>query len=1189
MPFTSSDSSFEKPFPSNSRRRNRVASSSLISWSTGTQRSVTWRQEYDGSHTDQPLLSSGKSHWVRSTHGQERTRDIAFQDLASSKGDGNGNSHATHRHEEHQASVDIFELPDDSVHHLTDSNPLLTTSQGVDLSSIPLDSSSRRTTIFVGHRKPIPHEAPHDQALNHRPKRHSSIEEPSKMHRQVGRDDYLLARGANPRTGVVTPGSHSANSSIDQGERVRSQGSAPPSRWKQKGDQWVSLNQDQQMPMSAHPIASLPEPHYYRLRTPPKLSAGNRGSSGDYRPPPGRGELQDATTVVPFQSRTVAYDPRQHGRGMETSAVNAPAFHLHGNPRDDTTVRRRPVGSPPVKLRTDHDTQGPRGTNDSGDTILKKPRMNTDLRSSSAPDPPRLRVITPYNVDKDLPTLPATTAFLAMEHKQANAAEESFLDRQTPTKTPDVPESRISNTCGRPMTEKELPCLPMSSGPSPLKQQVHPPPGDMRDGSGTRIKLPTGRALTPQGPRGGDPAYPYIRNARPPYPTRTTRTNAPVGERLMSIPVYDNPPKHPSPLTRMTVPKAEGPRSIPGPGMIRTNRPQDDPNPSSSTTTTSTDMFMNRPPVPRPLRIGPSPLVPDPRMMGRGRHGLAPRPPPQSSSDIIMNTGMSSNADNIMTIPLPRIRPRAVTRPAMPVRAEGMFGVPRVGPSHNRANTPGVEYPQMWQDEGTQSTTRFDPPESETDLVPPPLKLRQPSHDLARPKEVPIDSDPATNGLGLTRKCSRCHHGFVDVKLRNMDSAIPTSGRQKGDVEASEGCKKLHPTRSPLPGVPEDDDDEVDSASLKTSSTTPKANVVDERDHTICCPDCCKDEDCHEGCLGHPSPSSTSSPTKSIFSEAQSPSSASEVDDEWEDGHGGKAGHRGASNGLLFGKTPFRVPPKKGQGHSGSSMGGSVSPIELSAQPRTPATQSGSEPAGDLNGALAAALRATGSSKPKSSGHRNHRRQRSSSSPLIGVDVSLPVPKASAAQGSRAAEGSGSGSGSRLKVPTPVGLAIASSGVPKSRNFSGTSIATFELQVPGRGSLGYNNGNSVGDMILVPFAATKMWIQNHPHVTKLGWEVLERAWQMGQIMTTTGWRLWAVVFVYSKTGKLKLKMAKGETAGGFVVDCARSFLYLMVFVAVSVFIVRVLRVVVGVVGIVGWLFKALFWVLKQVLGFGLAC
>jgi len=93
---------------------------------------------------------------------------------------------------------------------------------------------------------------------------------------------------------------------------------------------------------------------------------------------------------------------------------------------------------------------------------------------------------------------------------------------------------------------------------------------------------------------------------------------------------------------------------------------------------------------------------------------------------------------------------------------------------------------------------------------------------------------------------------------------------------------------------------------------------------------------------------------------------------------------------------------------------------------------------------------------------------------------------------------------------------------------------------------------------------------------------------MAQIMMVTGCRLWAVVFVYSKTGKLKLNMAKGETAGGFMFDCARSLVYVLLFAAVATFFIRTLRIVLGVVSIVGWPIQAVFWILKQVVGLGAA-
>lgn len=104
---------------------------------------------------------------------------------------------------------------------------------------------------------------------------------------------------------------------------------------------------------------------------------------------------------------------------------------------------------------------------------------------------------------------------------------------------------------------------------------------------------------------------------------------------------------------------------------------------------------------------------------------------------------------------------------------------------------------------------------------------------------------------------------------------------------------------------------------------------------------------------------------------------------------------------------------------------------------------------------------------------------------------------------------------------------------------------------------------------------------------KLGWEAVERAWQMSQVIAMTAWKLWALIFVYSKTGKFKLNVAKKENMGGFLLDCARSAVYLLIFIAVGVFAMRVLNVFIVALGLIGWLFKGLFWITRQVLGSGL--
>lgn len=90
---------------------------------------------------------------------------------------------------------------------------------------------------------------------------------------------------------------------------------------------------------------------------------------------------------------------------------------------------------------------------------------------------------------------------------------------------------------------------------------------------------------------------------------------------------------------------------------------------------------------------------------------------------------------------------------------------------------------------------------------------------------------------------------------------------------------------------------------------------------------------------------------------------------------------------------------------------------------------------------------------------------------------------------------------------------------------------------------------------------------------------------MTQVITLTSAKLWGVVFVYSKTGRLKLK--KGDTAGGFVFDCMRSCLYGLVFMAIGVAAMRVLKWVLNVMGVLGMVINAMVWVFKTLLGYGL--
>ncbi|RMZ88179.1 hypothetical protein DV736_g4599, partial [Chaetothyriales sp. CBS 134916] len=69
------------------------------------------------------------------------------------------------------------------------------------------------------------------------------------MIRWVSEEDYLLARGANPRTGLVTPGIHNAGSISDYPNHPRANTMECRSKWRQRGNQWISLDLDQPTPV----------------------------------------------------------------------------------------------------------------------------------------------------------------------------------------------------------------------------------------------------------------------------------------------------------------------------------------------------------------------------------------------------------------------------------------------------------------------------------------------------------------------------------------------------------------------------------------------------------------------------------------------------------------------------------------------------------------------------------------------------------------------------------------------------------------------------------------------------------------------------------------------------------------------------------------------------------------------------
>ncbi|KLJ13237.1 hypothetical protein EMPG_11813 [Blastomyces silverae] len=89
-----------------------------------------------------------------------------------------------------------------------------------------------------------------------------------KHQRTVSRDDQLIVRGANPRTGVVSPSIMSGGS--DSSFRDSQEENATLQKWRLKGNEWISLDKNEKSPFpspSGNEIAQTEFPGLQRSKT----------------------------------------------------------------------------------------------------------------------------------------------------------------------------------------------------------------------------------------------------------------------------------------------------------------------------------------------------------------------------------------------------------------------------------------------------------------------------------------------------------------------------------------------------------------------------------------------------------------------------------------------------------------------------------------------------------------------------------------------------------------------------------------------------------------------------------------------------------------------------------------------------------------------------------------------------------
>lgn len=1118
------------------------------------------------------------------------------------------------------------------------------------------------------------------------------------MIRNVSREDYLLARAPNPRTGIVTPGIHSANSSIDEIAELRSRGLAPPGKWRQRGNQWISLEYDQPTPLTTPSCEAGP-----RLRTPPRLTA-SKYRQGRMVPRPA-----DPTEGAVASNLDKAIDTKGEVPG---AYPQTPGGVQTRSAPSGQTIPRKAVGSP---LRTATSNVGPLFLTDGGPEIPRLPPLayapEHAQRSSSAPTPWKPYPFSPMDVGKDLPGLKDLHQGPVSPGLSENIVP--FLGQQKPRSTSGAARTTQANMVRK--LDKELPCLPMNSGPSQSPQTfrvVSPPNTEskhatrLRKDTRTSPEVPVSALLrnhspvlegrpSLRGPRQMDVQYPLMRLRSPQLPQILDRPAIrPSGGRMMGVPEDDNVPlSKQEQLRRRMLEHRES----------RLNRPEHRTIPTSfddillapigisTSISTSTDTCIDILPSrhSRPL-FGPQDL---PNGQNTNRRST-PEHTKHHRGYVAMNTSTSSSDLIDMPVQAAQYRSRAGSRPQMPDRSDAMRSVPtlRPVPQHPRGRDHGTAPSHQWSMIGMPITPKVVSDadgaklarESKQDFLQADF-ASQAQSDRQNPDPMKTSmrglaglnapNSSRTHADGLYRRCSRCSHGYVQGQILRShtvgrDSSADTfqtapkahiecAGHGHGDggegdsvarepavpervgiskpatlqnlpialqiaplVHKSDSCaQEAGLTIKNMPPQRDTSTVAANRTALMRPEIIPRRGSENplqvasprEADHSGCCPQCCRESDCHDGCLGHPSPSVT--PSICTSSTDPYPNSRSGSITSLEGQPLTPLSERNKK--LSFVKVAFKkgfqksnITSKEAQSPTTSSRITHATdiasmPIELSCGPRSPRVFTESKRPEFISGgvshlAAAAAKNAIGGTTSPTGCTAEAAVAAKSA---IGLKT-LGAKEGAGALSKRRKNSKDGGEGdaddtssvrSKRTVTPNEGRPL--SGLCRSavtedsvsvksltRTASVVSKAsTLDIQLP------TTTIGAIAEMILIPLEVSRMWLRNHPGVSKSGWQVMNRIWTMALVVLATSEGCWRMVYVYSKTGKCKAPKLNGKTrkeGWSFLWDCFRSLGYLIVLGALTVLCVRVMRWIVGVLKVVLFIMKGLLWVSKVLLGGG---
>lgn len=576
--------------------------------------------------------------------------------------------------------------------------------------------------------------------------------------RPVNREDCLVARGANPRTGLITPEANSVADSLDFGKRFAKNRQDSSAQWRLDGDQWVSSMVAQAQP-ATRPTPSKPQVRPLERVAEEYLSPVHAQS----RP------RRDFSPLTESNLHQLASEQKPMPSAAQAQA--APP-----TPPGICKIRRKPVSSPSQRTPEAHTVRAA-DRQPSNETVVRTPLH--DRHNTSRGD------VFTYFHPEDVGGTLGTNVRPHPTH--ASPVESSFLGLPVKPRSMTARPLRGFTAANRNLDQLQ-PSLRTSSGPYPLpasKQQPMP----------TREYRQLHRTGLPR--RKQHELMETFRDEERLYRQRVPKAYLPDTaisfDRTRHTQQRRGYREHPRPPRSTLGPQAQNHAHFmvedpPDQALQEDLNPYQKSNTMCMSTDTSTPTFRNE----------------------AGRDSTA------NSVDVVSSQTM--------------LRHRSAATKCL-VRAN----VTDTMSGHSMGQT-------------TKETFASDSLPSERR---PPMGPRS--------QEVRNVSKPAERA--------------TTTALEHRSNMTGTKGDQSDGDEKSEDSRTSNGNESPIlagPGAVSNDGgglvllDPPDVSSARLA----QCEETDLRDHSICCPECCVQFDCHEGCLGHPSPamSLAESETSSLVS-----------------------------------------------------------------------------------------------------------------------------------------------------------------------------------------------------------------------------------------------------------------------------------------------------------------------------------